>query len=96
MTTGVVVGFRNREPIRLKRFLKTLSAQTVLPSEVIVINFGNSCHELEMVDVPFPYIYRHFPQGDIWCRGLAFNQGVRLLSQSKAVLFTDVDMSTLR
>jgi hypothetical protein len=92
MTTGVVVGFRNREPIRLKRFLQTLSAQSVLPSEVVVINFGEPCKELETCeDAGFDYIYRHIPQPEIWSRGLALNQGAKLLVKSESVLLTDCD-----
>jgi hypothetical protein len=93
MTTGVVVCFRNRDPIRLRRLLQTLSAQTVLPSEVVVINFGDACPELEKIDgLGFKYVCRHFPQPELWSKGLALNQGAKLLTQSESIMLTDCDM----
>jgi glycosyltransferase involved in cell wall biosynthesis len=92
MKVGVVIPFRNREPEDLVRLLQTLSAQTRLPDEVVVVNFGDFSSRLQELTFSFRYSCHHLPQPEIWSKSLALNQGARLLKEVDTALFTDADL----
>lgn len=91
-SVGVVVTFANRNPQSVLNLIRTLAAQTRLPDAMALVNFGSPCPELATAPAPFPYIYRHVPQGAIWSISLAKNQGARLLPRVESLLFLDADM----
>jgi GT2 family glycosyltransferase len=91
-SVGVVIIFGDRDPQAARNLVHTLAAQTRPPESVVLVNFGSPCPLLEKTSTPFPYVYRHLPQGLPWCLPLAKNQGVRLLPPVETVLFLDADI----
>lgn len=93
---SIIVGYRNREPQRVSRFLNSLSLQSYRDFECIFVDYGSKEAYADQVagicnDHPFcRYIYTN-TRGMYWNRSHALNTGIRA-AESEFVLSTDIDM----
>lgn len=92
----IIIGYRNREIIRVKRCLDSLTRQTNIDFNLIFVDYGSDetySQEVRKVVETYPfceYIYSE-TRGYPWSRSKALNIGVRQ-AESDYVLTTDVDM----
>lgn len=93
---SVVVGFRNRDLERVKRYLDSLASQSFKDFELIFLDYGSEetiAKSVEQLVNSYPftrYIYNHtigFP----WNRSHALNTGIRL-AKGEYILFSDIDL----
>lgn len=95
MELTIVIGYRNREAIRVKRCLDSLNNQSWKKFTVIFVDYGSFPEisiEIEKVVNQYPfcqYVYNE-TRGMVWNRAHALNSGIRL-SESEYVMTTDID-----
>ncbi|MBJ7879173.1 glycosyltransferase family 2 protein [Gelidibacter salicanalis] len=93
---SVVVGFRNRDLERVKRYLDSLASQLFKDFELIFVDYGSEesiAKSVEQLVNSYPftrYVYNH-TIGLPWNRSHALNTGIRLAS-GEYVLFSDIDL----
>jgi glycosyltransferase involved in cell wall biosynthesis len=96
MQLSIVFGYRNRDTLRVKRCLDSLSEQNFSDFEVVFVDYGsdeNYRNEIEKLakDYSFVnYVYNH-TQGMPWNRSHALNTGVRY-AKGDYILFGDIDL----
>jgi glycosyltransferase involved in cell wall biosynthesis len=93
---SVLVAFRDREPIRVERFLAGLAQQTFRDFELIFVDYGSpldlAAQAREIVSRhPFArYVYND-ARGMLWNKAQALNSGAHL-SRGEYLLCTDIDL----
>jgi glycosyltransferase involved in cell wall biosynthesis len=91
-----VVGYRDRDLENARRFLDSLTKQTLQGSRLIFVDYGSSTSKAQAARqlvgrYPFAqYIYTD-TRGKPWNRSHALNIGIRLV-QTEYVITTDIDM----
>ena len=93
---SIIFGYRNRDTLRVKRCLDSLSQQSFKDFDVIFIDYGSDDYyskEIKPVveSYSFTKYYYSFTQGYPWNRSHALNTGVRL-TDSEYILFGDIDL----
>ena len=92
----IIIGFRNREPERVRRCLQSLANQTIDDFTVIFVDYGSQpplTRYIQSVVESYPlcqYVYTH-TAGWSWNRSRALNIGFQL-AETEYVLFSDVDI----
>ncbi len=94
---SIVFGFRNRDALRVKRCLDSLSDQTQSNFKVCFVDYGSDeevQEEIKPLVQSYSFCkYVYVPtQGNFWNRSHALNIGVRASTPSEYVLTTDVDL----
>ena len=93
---SIIVGFRDRETVRVKRFLESLENQTYSDFECLFVDYGSSrevADEIRELCSGFEfcrYIYNHV-EGWFWNRSHALNTGIRQAAGTYLIC-TDIDM----
>ncbi|WP_434037638.1 glycosyltransferase family 2 protein [Formosa sp. 4Alg 33] len=96
MKLSIIVGFKNRDLTRIKRFLNSLENQTFKDFELIFVDYGsdlNIAREVKQLVNLFgfaQYIYND-TRGWPWNRSHALNSGLKF-AQGEYILFSDVDL----
>lgn len=92
----VVIGYRNREPERIKNCLDSLNNQTKKNFEVIFVDYGSEetiAKEIKQLVESYnfcKYVYND-TRGRHWNRAHALNAGIKL-AQGEYIMTTDVDI----
>ena len=93
---SIVFGYRNRDTLRVKRCLDSLSEQNFSDFEVVFVDYGSDekyRNEIENLIKNYSfvhYVYNH-TQGMPWNRSHALNTGVRC-AKGEYILFGDIDL----
>lgn len=89
----VVIPIRDRYGSRVKNCMKSLSLQTVKPSEIIISDYGSTeeNHDKLLGTLePFDYTIYYCETGETWSRPVADNIGIRR-GKGKYIIRLDVD-----
>lgn len=92
----LIFGFRDREPLRVKRCLDSLARQTFTDFEVIFVDYGSSqatVREVQPLVESYDfcrYVYTE-TRGYPWNRAHALNIGIKLAT-SEYTMTSDIDM----
>lgn len=94
---AIVFGYRNREPIRVKRCLESLSKQTDSDFRVVFVDYGSAkifADQIKEIVAQYGFVDYHysFTQGWFWNRAHALNTGVRIAGDVAFVVTSDVDL----
>ncbi len=93
---SIIIGFKNREIIRIKRCLDSLNNQTNKNFQVLFIDYGsdelisNQADEIVNSYSFCKYIFNN-TRGRYWNRSHALNTGIKI-AKSKYTMTTDIDM----
>lgn len=90
-----IVGFRNREPERVKAFIRSLAWQSDQDFELIFVDYGSREATSETVRellAPYSFARYHFfnTRGQNWNRGRCLNHGVSQCA-GKYIFTSDID-----
>jgi glycosyltransferase involved in cell wall biosynthesis len=93
---SIVIGYRDRETERLKRFLESLTWQTFKDFELIVVDYGSTTKFAEEVKaICFHYSFCTYlysnTRGMVWSRTSALNIGIKY-AKGEFTTTTDADM----
>lgn len=94
---ALILGYRNRELIRVRRCLDSLSLQDDLDFEVIFIDYGSKpemAREVKKLTSQYSFVnyYYSYTEGWFWNRSHALNTGVKLAQNAKYIITTDIDL----
>lgn len=94
---AIVFGYRNREPIRVKRCLESLSKQTDSDFRVVFVDYGSEkifADHIKEIVAQYGFVDYHysFTQGWFWNRAHALNTGVRIAGDVTFVVTSDIDL----
>jgi len=96
MKISAVVGFRNRDLVRVKRHLDSFQLQSFKDFEVLFVDYGSDpeiATEISSLVAGYSfctYIYNH-TTGFPWNRSHALNTGLRR-AEGELILFSDIDL----
>lgn len=93
---SIVLGFRDRDIVRVKKCLDSLAAQTFTDFSVVFVDYGSLPETARLAEetvatYPFAkYVYSH-TRGMVWNRSRALNTGLHF-TDAPYILFGDIDL----
>ena len=93
---SLITSYRNRDVIRIRRFLDSLAKQTYREFELIFVDYGSDdavSTEVSQLCSKYPFCRYLFndSRGMLWNRSHAMNSGARM-AKSDWLLMTDIDL----
>jgi Predicted glycosyltransferases len=93
---SIVLGFRDRDIVRVKKCLDSLAAQAFTDFSVVFVDYGSLPETARLAEAtvaayPFAkYVYSH-TRGMVWNRSRALNTGLHF-TDAPYILFGDIDL----
>lgn len=90
----IIIGYRDREYLRVKCCLQSLQHQLEKDFEVIISDYGSSEINIQPIIQEFPQLNLKIvttKTKEVWNRSAALNQGLKA-ARTKFIMTTDIDM----